>query len=57
MLDNLRLYDYEDRQPLPLCEKCGQECVIGYDETIVIDDSEYYCSTSCLLKSINGREI
>lgn len=49
MLDNMRLYE-EEKEDLPLCENCGEEVAIGYDEAIRINE-DYFCCETCFIHS------
>ena len=51
MLDRFQpLKDYEERD-LPICEECGEECCVGLDEAIYIEEKDsYFCCVECLVK-------
>lgn len=57
MLDNMRIYQETETEELPICEKCGEECTVGFDDSIVTADNEYFCSVDCLLKSMGAKQI
>ena len=57
MVDNMRIYEEAEMHEFPTCEECGEECVIGYDDSVVTTDNEYFCSVDCLLKSIGAKQI
>lgn len=47
-----------EERALPKCHNCGEECVVGYDDCVVVD-SEYYCETECfveyMMKEVGAR--
>ena len=57
MVDNMRIYEEAEMHEFPTCEECGEECVIGYDDSIVTTDNDYFCSVDCLLKSIGAKQV
>lgn len=57
MLDNMRLYDENEQQDLPKCLECGQECVLGYDDALIVNDEDYFCSVDCLLKNVHAKAV
>ena len=41
----------------PKCEHCGDECCVGYNDVIYINQTEeYYCSTECFFE-LQGVEL
>lgn len=41
----------------PICEHCGDECCVGYNDVIYINQTEeYYCSTECFFE-LQGVEL
>ena len=43
---------------LPTCERCGDECCVGYDDVVHVDlTDEYYCSVECYFELIGAKLI
>lgn len=59
MLDDY--FEDPEEQPLPICQTCGDECIVGYSDCIEVDEDEIYCSTYCfsqaMMKNLNARYV
>lgn len=45
-------FDEPEEKELPYCQTCGDECVVGYDDCIEVDEDEVYCSERCFVKAM-----
>ena len=51
-VDDMREKEIVDN---PICEHCGEECCIGYDDVVYISQTEeFYCNVNCYLDMLGA---
>lgn len=51
MLDRFKPPTHEDFRELPICDCCSDECCLGLEESIRVEDDDlWFCSVNCLVK-------
>ena len=48
----MRIYGQEETE-LPLCEHCGEEVCVGYDEALIVDE-DFFCDINCFIEFHGG---
>lgn len=47
-----------EESDLPVCECCGEEVPVGFDDAIFVSsDDEYFCDVDCYLRHNGARWI
>ena len=51
-LDDMREKEIVDNT---ICEHCGEECCVGYDDVVYISQTEeFYCNVNCYLDMLGA---
>ena len=51
-VDDMREKEIVDN---PICEHCGEECCVGYDDVVYISQTEeFYCHIDCYLDMLGA---